>query len=88
MGTVHSLPARAASPGQLRQRFDRAFPMPAGRGDDSQEFPEAWLVAVVGGVFFLPLSFVGQLADNALREASLLWISLSRQQLCFFCPTP
>lgn len=85
MGTVHSLQARAVSPERLRQRFDLAFPDAGKSRSDFQLLPEA---LVSGGIFFLPLSLVGQLADNALRDASLFWFSLSRQQLRFFCLIP
>ena len=85
MGTVHLLQARADSPAQLRQRFDRAFPAPEKGEGDFQPLPE---VLVSGGIFFLPLSLAGQIADNTLRDASLFWLSLSRQQLRFFCLIP
>lgn len=80
MGTVHLLQARAASPAELRQRFDRAFPAP----DKKSGFQPLPPVLVSGGIFFPPFALAGQIADNALRDASLFWLSLTREQLRFF----
>lgn len=80
MGTVHLLQARAVSPEELRRRFDRAFPV-SGEETNDWSLPQ---VLVSGGIFFPPLSLVGQIADNALRDASLFWLSFSRQQMRFF----
>ena len=85
MGTVHSLQAAAASPERLRRRFDLAFPGPDKGDGGFQSLPE---VLVSGGIFFLPLSLAGQIADNTLRDASLFWLSFTREQLRFFCLIP
>lgn len=85
MGTVHSFQAAAVSPERLRRRFDLALPDP-GNGEDSfQALPK---VLVSGGIFFLPFSLAGQITDRTLRDASLFWLSLTREQLRFFCLIP
>lgn len=81
MGTVHLFRLAVASPEELRRRFDQAFPL----SDEGQG--GFWLlpeVLVSGGIFFLPFALAGQVADNALRDASLFWLSFTRQQLRFF----
>ncbi len=81
MGTVHSFQAAATSPEYLRRRFDQAFP----RSEDGQGgFQPLPQLLVSGGIFFPSFEAAGQIADNAIRDASLFWLSLSRQQLRFF----
>jgi hypothetical protein len=81
MGTVHSLQAAAASPDRLRRRFDRALPAPDKAENGFRPFPG---VLASDGIIFLPLSLAGQIADRTLRDTSLFWLSLTRQQLRFF----
>ena len=85
MGTVHSFQAAALSPERLRQRFDHAVPSSEKAENDSHPLPE---VLVSGGIFFLPLALAGQIADNAFRDASLFWLSCTREQLRFLCFIP
>lgn len=87
MGTVHSFAREATAPERLRRRFDSAFTaLDRGQEGGPQSLPP---ILVSGGNFFeAPWEAAGRLADDALRQSTLFWLSFSRQQLRFFCLIP
>lgn len=84
MGTVHSLQeAAAASPERLRRRFDLALAELNPRKESGHQLSPQFSVS--GDISFeAPWETAGRIADDVMRQTTLFWFSVARQQACFF----